>query len=43
MNHIRKFVAVMSGALSVNAIAEITSYSDEPLQKPVFDSARGRG
>ena len=40
MNRIRKSVAIVCYALSVNAIAEITGYSDEPLQKPVFDSAR---
>jgi hypothetical protein len=40
MKHIHKCIAVVCCALSVNAIAEVTGYSDEPLQKPVFDSAR---
>jgi hypothetical protein len=40
MNIIRKFVSFICCVLSVNAIAEVTGYSDEPFQKPVFDSTR---
>lgn len=40
MNIIRNFVTVICCVLSANAIAEVTGYSDEPLQKPVFESAR---
>lgn len=40
MKHIHKFVVVVCYALSINANAEVTGYSDEPLQKPVFDLAR---
>ena len=40
MIHLRTFIAIVCGVVSVNAIAEVTGYADGPLQKPVFDSAR---
>lgn len=40
LKHINKFVTVVGCTLCFNAMAQIKGYSDEPLQKPVFDSVR---